>query len=108
LVRRLLENGANSSFVHQIVDEDVSPDEIARDPIALAESVSPKANPAIPLPQAIFGRERRNSRGWDLADPRTLAAIEAERAPFAAPHQWQAAPITPARGDAQGRRMILN
>src|SRR5690606_32982568 len=42
------------------------------------------------LPADIFGAERGNSKGWDITDPVTLAAIEAERAPFAAPHRWQA------------------
>ena len=77
LVRRLLENGANSSFVHQIVDEDVPPEEIARDPFdALAEAKPPAG---LVAPQAIFGEGRRNSTGFDLTDAATLARIEAAR-----------------------------
>src|SRR3546814_5610976 len=83
LVRRLLENGANSSFVNQIVDERVSPEEIARDPFAaLAVLGDAVPNPRIPLPVAIFGPDRRGARGWDLTDPPTVAALEAARAPF--------------------------
>src|SRR5262249_33759153 len=48
LVRRLLENGANSSFVHQIVDEAVAPEDIARDPFVTIASQGPAANPSIP------------------------------------------------------------
>ncbi len=69
LVRRLLENGANSSFVNRIADEHVSLDELVRDPVAELESIEPKRNPAIPLPRLIFGQARRNSAGVDLSDP---------------------------------------
>ena len=55
LVRRLLENGANSSFVHQITDVDVPAEAIARDPFEIVETQGPAANPSIPKPAAIFG-----------------------------------------------------
>jgi RHH-type proline utilization regulon transcriptional repressor/proline dehydrogenase/delta 1-pyrroline-5-carboxylate dehydrogenase len=84
LVRRLLENGANSSFVNRIADEHVSLDELIRNPIAELESLEPKRNPAIALPRLIFGQARRNSAGVDLSDPlvreplaRRLQAFEA-------------------------------
>jgi RHH-type transcriptional regulator, proline utilization regulon repressor / proline dehydrogenase / delta 1-pyrroline-5-carboxylate dehydrogenase len=54
LVRRLLENGANSSFVNQLVDEDVPPEVIAADPLAAAERLDPVANPGIRPPRALF------------------------------------------------------
>ncbi len=95
LVRRLLENGANSSFVNQIVDETVSPEEIARDPIETAAGTGFTPNSAIAPPTDIFA-PRANSRGWDLTDPVDLAEIEAGRAPFAAPYRWEAGPISPA------------
>ncbi|HEY0163820.1 MAG TPA: proline dehydrogenase family protein, partial [Sphingomicrobium sp.] len=69
LVRRLLENGANSSFVNRIADEHVSLDELIRDPVADLARLEPKRNPAIPLPRLIFGEARRNSAGVDLSDP---------------------------------------
>ena len=69
LVRRLLENGANSSFVNRIADEDVPIDDLVRDPVAELAALEPKRNPAIPLPDAIFGAARRNSAGVDLSDP---------------------------------------
>ena len=69
LVRRLLENGANSSFVNRIADEQVSLDELVKDPVAELEALSPKRNPKIILPRDVFGADRRNSAGLDLSDP---------------------------------------
>jgi RHH-type proline utilization regulon transcriptional repressor/proline dehydrogenase/delta 1-pyrroline-5-carboxylate dehydrogenase len=88
LVRRLLENGANSSFVHQIVDADVAPEVVAADPFAAA---SGRPHPAVTPPAALFA-PRANSRGADLADPVEWAAFAAARAPYAAPHRWGAGP----------------
>ena len=94
LVRRLLENGANSSFVNQIVDEDVPPEDIARDPVAVARAGGFKPNPGLPQPGEIFA-PRVNSKGWDLASAADLGEIEAGRAAFAPPHVWECGPITP-------------
>jgi RHH-type proline utilization regulon transcriptional repressor/proline dehydrogenase/delta 1-pyrroline-5-carboxylate dehydrogenase len=69
LVRRLLENGANSSFVNRIADEQVSIDELVRDPVAELAALQPKRNPKIILPRDVFGWERHNSAGLDLSDP---------------------------------------
>jgi len=86
LVRRLLENGANSSFVNRIADEQVSLDELVRDPVVELEALTPKRNPNIVLPTELFGRQRRNSAGVDLSDPlvrepllERLKALEARR-----------------------------
>ena len=106
LVRRLLENGANSSFVHQIVDDEVSPEAIARDPFAVVKDQGPARNPAIPEPGEIFGKGRVNSRGWDLTDVTTLAEIGKAREEFAAPHVWQAAPMTRAKGAKEKRKAV--
>ena len=93
LVRRLLENGANSSFVNQIVDESVTPEEIARDPIAVVEGFGDAvANPRIAAPADIYMPARRNSKGWDLTDPLAVAAVEAEREAFRTA-VWQAGPL---------------
>ena len=93
LVRRLLENGANSSFVNQIVDTRITPEQIARDPIQivldLGRDISSKA---IVPPARIFGDQRRNSKGWDITDPVTVAEIEAGRGRFR-DHQWQGGPM---------------
>ena len=95
LVRRLLENGANSSFVNQIVDENVAPEEVAADPFSkLQESI-----PVIPKGPEIFRPLRANARGFDLTHSPTLVAIEVARAPFA-DHVWRAGPLV--AGGAKG------
>ena len=73
LVRRLLENGANSSFVNRIADEQVPLDALVRDPVVELSALAIRRNPAIPLPDAIFGPGRRNSAGCDLSDPLVMA-----------------------------------
>lgn len=77
LVRRLLENGANSSFVNQIVDESVSPQEVARDPFDALATARPPA--ALRAPADLFAPARRNSTGFDLSDEQTLGRIQAAR-----------------------------
>jgi RHH-type proline utilization regulon transcriptional repressor/proline dehydrogenase/delta 1-pyrroline-5-carboxylate dehydrogenase len=74
LVRRLLENGANSSFVHQLADESVGMEELLISPLRL------EPEPSLPLPLALFGSERKNSAGLDL----TVATM---RAPLLAAYQ---------------------
>jgi RHH-type proline utilization regulon transcriptional repressor/proline dehydrogenase/delta 1-pyrroline-5-carboxylate dehydrogenase len=66
LVRRLLENGANTSFVHSFLDDDVSPDLVAADPVARVEA-SPRRHARLPAPAALYGASRRNSTGPDLS-----------------------------------------
>ncbi len=68
LVRRLLENGANSSFVNRMADAQVPVAELVGDPVAELAAMEPRRNPAIALPPDIFPG-RRNSAGVDLADP---------------------------------------
>jgi RHH-type proline utilization regulon transcriptional repressor/proline dehydrogenase/delta 1-pyrroline-5-carboxylate dehydrogenase len=99
LVRRLLENGANSSFVNRIADEQVSIDELVKDPVAELDALEPKRNPKIILPRDVFGPERCNSAGVDLSDPlvrepllKRLKALESRR--------WTA---KPALGKGRGR-----
>jgi RHH-type transcriptional regulator, proline utilization regulon repressor / proline dehydrogenase / delta 1-pyrroline-5-carboxylate dehydrogenase len=75
LVRRLLENGANTSFVNRIVDSRLPASEIAADPVAFVESLATAPHPRIPLPARIFGAERPNSEGLNLADGRVLAEL---------------------------------
>ena len=76
LVRRLLENGANSSFVNQVADADASMDTLLADPAALVRAAGLTPHPRIPLPAALYGAERVNSRGLDLADVPTLNTLQ--------------------------------
>ncbi|MBP0047604.1 bifunctional proline dehydrogenase/L-glutamate gamma-semialdehyde dehydrogenase PutA [Marinobacterium sp. AK62] len=104
LVRRLLENGANSSFVNQIVDTRITPEEIARDPIsqvqALGDNISSKA---IVRPEHIFGENRLNSQGWDITDPVEVEQMEAARGAFRQ-HTWTGGPVI--AGEVQGTEVL--
>lgn len=82
LVRRLLENGANSSFVNQVVDEDVPPATVAACPLTAVDALAAIPSPALATGPALFS-PRRNSQGWDLTDAADLARIETARAPHA-------------------------
>jgi len=76
LVRRLLENGANSSFVHQLADERLTEGEILADPVEKIAAVGGARHPSIPLPIDLFG-DRKNSSGIDLSDRDVLAKTAA-------------------------------
>ena len=78
LVRRLLENGANSSFVHQLADESLSDRELLADPAAKIAAVGGTRHPSIPLPRDLFMPERKNSEGLDFSNVAVLE--EAARA----------------------------
>lgn len=93
LVRRLLENGANSSFVNQIVDTRITPEEIATDPFAQIASIEGSlSSQAIKKPSAIFGEKRLNAKGWDLTDRVTLERLDSQRTKFQS-QQWHAKPL---------------
>jgi RHH-type transcriptional regulator, proline utilization regulon repressor / proline dehydrogenase / delta 1-pyrroline-5-carboxylate dehydrogenase len=84
LVRRLLENGANTSFVHALLDERVAVDLVVGDPIAAVEA-NPGPHPKIPRPHDLYGAARVNSAGIDLSIAaererlaKAIAAIDAE------------------------------
>jgi len=102
LVRRLLENGANSSFVNRIADEQVSIDELVRDPVAELEALSPKRNPKIILPPDLFGAQRRNSAGVDLSDPLVREPL-LERLKALEDRSWTA---KPGLGKGVGRAIV--
>ena len=91
LVRRLLENGANSSFVNRLANEEYSHEELVSDPVADLAALEPKRNPLIPLPREIFGPQRRNSAGVDLSDPLVREPLLA-RLKALEERSWSAAP----------------
>jgi RHH-type proline utilization regulon transcriptional repressor/proline dehydrogenase/delta 1-pyrroline-5-carboxylate dehydrogenase len=82
LVRRLLENGANSSFVHQLANESVGMQELLISPLRLTSESS------LPLPLDLFGTDRQNSVGLDLT-------VEPMRAPLLAAYQTAQVPVVP-------------
>ena len=100
LVRRLLENGANSSFVHQLVSPKIAPETIAQDPVSvvlerLDQGLSCGSH-AIVQPKDLFGQDggssRKNAKGWDITDAPTVASMESDRVHLAQEY-WQAMPI---------------
>jgi RHH-type proline utilization regulon transcriptional repressor/proline dehydrogenase/delta 1-pyrroline-5-carboxylate dehydrogenase len=92
LVRRLLENGANTSFVNRIVDEKAPLDEIVADPVMKVRKLPQKPHPRIPLPIDIYGAERRNSKGIDLTDLDVLVPLQRE-VEAAAAREWKTSAI---------------
>ncbi|HVO14681.1 MAG TPA: bifunctional proline dehydrogenase/L-glutamate gamma-semialdehyde dehydrogenase PutA [Alphaproteobacteria bacterium] len=78
LVRRLLENGANTSFVNRIVDETLPVETIVADPVETVAALAQKPHPRIPLPRDMYRPERVNSAGVDLSDPAALAGLRAD------------------------------
>ncbi len=99
LVRRLLENGANSSFVNQIVDKRLKAVEIAADPLAAVEALDTIPNPRIRRPEALFA-PRVNARGWNVNEPASIAELAAAREAWRT-HRWEARPSTGAGGAAR-------
>ena len=93
LVRRLLENGANTSFVNRVVDEDVSIRDLVADPCELVRHLDHKPHPRIPQPIALFGEQRKNSMGVNLANDNELNALAASV--NAARKPWLAEPLVP-------------
>jgi len=90
LVRRLLENGANSSFVNQIVDEKVAIDSLIADPFESSRAQGGAPHPAIALPQQLFGAERKNSAGLDLTNENVLRQLAGA---LSQPRFYDAAPL---------------
>ena len=80
LVRRLLENGANTSFVNQVADPDLAIEALLADPVERARALSPvgSPHPLIALPRDLFGPKRANSRGLDLVNEGVLAGLARE------------------------------
>lgn len=99
LVRRLLENGANTSFVNRMGDADIPAEELVGDPVAELAAMQPRRNPAIPLPGAIFGK-RKNSAGVDLSDPLVREPLMAQLAALES-RTWHAAPTFGGAGESE-------
>ncbi len=96
LVRRLLENGANSSFVNRITDESLPAADLVADPVATASAFESKPHPRIPMPRTLFraaGEDRTNSMGANLANDDTLATLARDMNAALAP--VSATPLVP-------------
>ena len=83
LVRRLLENGANTSFVNRIADNSISLQDLVQDPVQQIEQMAAREgslglpHPRIPLPRELYGEARPNSAGLDLANEHRLGSLSA-------------------------------
>lgn len=100
LIRRLLENGANTSFVNMLMNKKIPVESIIEDPIRHTRKHHAAPSPKIPLPQRLYGRDRRNSKGFDLGYLGQKERLETELAKFANT-EWGAAPMlvhTPEQG----------
>lgn len=98
LVRRLLENGANTSFVHRIADASISLDALVEDPATVVQEMAAKEgqvglpHPGIALPRDLYANGRINSKGLDLSDEQQLASLSNVLL-GSAQHPWQAEPL---------------
>lgn len=106
LVRRLLENGANSSFVNRIADLNVSIDDIIADPVLHTKKLDLIPNPRITLPKNIYGEARLNSAGIDLSHHQQLAELETGMMQFDKKRGWTAGPFC--RGAKKSDCAIVN
>ncbi|MEZ5757908.1 MAG: bifunctional proline dehydrogenase/L-glutamate gamma-semialdehyde dehydrogenase PutA [Emcibacteraceae bacterium] len=111
LVRRLLENGANSSFVNRFMDKEVAVDELMQDSIKLVEQKSPRRHSMIPLPKDILSASafekfpRKNATGFDLSDPLEIAKLNAS---LVTKHDWKAGPIVCGKMGFENPEKILS
>ena len=113
LVRRLLENGANTSFVNRIADHSISIQELVADPVASIERMGTQEgsiglpHPRIPLPRDLYGSERANSAGIDMANEHRLASLSC--AMLATAHNdWKAAPLLACPASEAAAVAVLN
>ncbi len=110
LVRRLLENGANSSFVNRITDENVAIDDLIRDPVQAVAAFNPIPHPRIPLPVDLYrsqGHSRDNSMGINLANDDQLRELAAALNNAGA-GSWTSAPLVPGATSASEKIAVTN
>ncbi|HET6913596.1 MAG TPA: bifunctional proline dehydrogenase/L-glutamate gamma-semialdehyde dehydrogenase PutA [Rhodanobacteraceae bacterium] len=111
LVRRLLENGANTSFVNRVIDEAVPVRDLVADPVEAVRAFGAAhdgryQHPRIPLPVNLYGSLRKNSMGVNLANDDELRALaESVNAPRA---PWAAAPLVPGANSSEPERDVTN
>ncbi|MEE8333603.1 MAG: bifunctional proline dehydrogenase/L-glutamate gamma-semialdehyde dehydrogenase PutA, partial [Alphaproteobacteria bacterium] len=107
LVRRLLENGANSSFVNRLADDEAPIARLIADPVDELAALSVKPHPRIPLPEDMPGDGRKAARGIDLSDPLALASL-AEEMEVAGCGDWQAGPVIGGENIAGAARPVFD
>ena len=105
LVRRLLENGANASFVHSVADPAIAVDKVIADPIAALRELGVKPHPRISLPRDLYAPERRNSQGMAFADPAEVGTL-VEQVSFAHERNYSASAVIDGVSSSSARREI--
>jgi RHH-type proline utilization regulon transcriptional repressor/proline dehydrogenase/delta 1-pyrroline-5-carboxylate dehydrogenase len=107
LVRRLLENGANSSFVSAAADPEIPIEQLLRRPAGVIANAQAARHPKLPLPPDLYGPERRNSRGIEFGDEKALAAL-LDTIRQAAPTPAYAAPLIDGKRIGGGDRAVVS
>ncbi|KAB8310731.1 trifunctional transcriptional regulator/proline dehydrogenase/L-glutamate gamma-semialdehyde dehydrogenase [Erwinia endophytica] len=113
LVRRLLENGANTSFVNRIADHTLAIDDLVASPVEEAEKLARTEgavglpHPKIPLPRDLYGAKRQNAAGLDMANEHRLASLSSALLNSAL-QAWQAAPMIEGKTSSDEPRPVLN
>lgn len=107
LVRRLLENGANTSFVNRVEDEHLPIEQLVSDPVAKTDALDSKPHPRIPLPENIFAPQRKNSQGLNVYDASVLQLLS-QQMRSATAREINAAPIVDGVIISGGTRGVHN
>ncbi len=107
LVRRLLENGANTSFVNRISDEKLPVEAVTADPVETTLGTKPLPHPRLPLPDDLYGDERRNARGIDLSDSAALTSL-AQAMVTSTSREWMAQPLVNGKAITGQKKAITN
>jgi RHH-type proline utilization regulon transcriptional repressor/proline dehydrogenase/delta 1-pyrroline-5-carboxylate dehydrogenase len=107
LVRRLLENGANTSFVNQLADAQLPVEKLVVDPVAAIKAVDAAPHPHIPAPTYIYGDDRLNSRGLDLTDAHELKRFD-EALAHARATPWSASAMIAGTAASGVARRVAN
>ena len=108
LVRRLLENGANTSFVNRIVDPNVPIEEMLIDPVNRMRNIESIPHPKIPLPVNIYGAGRKNSMGIDFADTESWSLLSQQIEEAAKKHEIAGPIIDGKLEEGEKKRSLVN
>jgi len=107
LARRMLENGANSSFLNQLADPKLQASDIVSDPFDLLKKAQESNLQPVKSPEGLFEPERKNSKGWNIHNPRVLDEIETSRKSYLT-HQWNHSAVNQDAGDNSLVKNISN
>ncbi len=105
LVRRLLENGANTSFINQLDDPDINVERLTSDPVTLEKNLHPK--PRIVLPSALYGKQRLNSQGLNLSDTDLILRLQQDLNDLST-KEWQAIPLIDGNSMPGESQQVIN